>query len=402
MQSVEQKSIGFITSLMGVDMSDPNPDKNGDYFIHHLVKVGNVALFKRIMNGDGVNLNQKNSIYGFTPLMCACVLGKLDIVRLLCENPTVRVNELNDTRLNTAHFSSTTAALHLACAAGHLDIVKYLVEKAGADINLTTEMGRDTPLTYMINGNKNTSVPKLVEVLKYMVTRPGIDLSAKNFHQCTFLGAVVRKGSRELVTRICTEVLDRKVPHDLGMNALNAAISTDQMDMVRYFVEDVKVDLNDASAPPTPLYHAVCRDRCSMVTYFLEHGADPNLYSHEGDEIPPLIRAIMRRCNNVAIRLLEGGADPNIEKPNDWSTPFHMACRVSNFKMIDYLMGQTDAKIDHLDVEGRSVIYYLVQKSDHLERRKELIRDLIARGVRVVLPAPDRIDPMVRDMEFLQ
>ena len=381
--------------------SNTRPDKNGDYFIHHMVKLGNAALIQRIMDIGNANLNQKNSVYGFTPLMCACIMGNLDIVRLLCNHPTVQVNEMNDLHGGIAHFGSTATALHLACAAGHLDIVKYLVEEAGANINLTTEMGLDTPLTYMLSSDiQGTPISKWVEVIKYMTTRPGIDLSAKNFHGCTFLGTAVRKNIPQLVSRICTEVFDRKVPHDLGMNALNVAISLDQMDMIHYFVEEIKVDLNNASLTPTPLYHAVCRDRCSIVTYLLEHNADPNLFGE--DEIPPLIRAIIRQYNNVAIRLLEGGADPNIEKPGDGSTPFHMACRVSNFKMIDYLMGQTDANIHHLDAEGRSVIYYLVQKSDHLEQRKELMRDLIAKGVRVVLPTSDRIDPMVRDMEFIR
>lgn len=394
-----------LSTMVEGDNFDAHPcEMSGDYYTHFMVRIGHAEVFQNYINNDLIhkNLNVKNVNTGETPLMLACALGNLEIVTLLCNHPDVDVDLDNGHQISpTTYAVSNAAPLHVACAHGHLDIVKYLVEEAKANINLSTDMGT-TPLIYTVSGNEETPIPKLIHIITYLVSRPGIDLEVTNVRGHTFLSAAVQRGDYDLINYICDCVLEYKIPHNMGMNAVINAIPTGRMDMLRHFVENFNVDLNKAApGTPTPICYAITRNKCFIVSYFLNHGANPNFYSPEEDKAPPLIKAIEREyTNDVAIRLLRDGADPNIEVDGGL-TPFHAACKASNFEMIDYLMNYTKANIHHLDSEGRSVIYYLVQESNNLEQRKKLLRNLITQGVNVVLPDPTHIESFVRDMGII-
>ena len=396
-------AIQGLSAMVEGNNFDAHPcKKNGDYYTHFTVRMGHAEVLRNYINSDLIrkNLNIKNVNTGETPLMCACALGNLEIVTLLCNHPDVDVNLDNGHQISRTKYAVSNAApLHVACAHGHLDIVKYLVEEAKADINLTTDMGT-TPLIYTVSGEEKTPTSKLIPIIDYLVSRPGIKLDVTSLQGHTFLSAAIQRGDYDLVDHICDSVFAYEIPHNMGMNALINAISTGKMDMVRHFVEKIKVDLNRAAPDtPTPLCHAITRNKYFIVDYLLKHGADSNFYSPKEDKAPPLVKAIEYEYNDMAIRLLSYGADPDVEVDGGL-TPFHLACKFNNIELVEYFMRRESANINHLDAEERSVVYHLVQNSDYLVRREDILNDLLSQGVKVSLPDPENITPVIR--EFLQ
>lgn len=73
-----------------------------------------------------------------SPLSCAAFLGRLQVLELLLESPTI------DLEFTTQE--NEYSALQVACMGGHLDCVQFLAEN-GADVNFMNSIGQ-TPLIH--------------------------------------------------------------------------------------------------------------------------------------------------------------------------------------------------------------------------------------------------------------
>ena len=102
-------------------------------------KTSLTRLFSSLSAGADINAADA---YGYTPLMNAAMLGRLDIVRLLIDAGADIQRK--------GQFGYT--ALHAAAQNGHLDVVQALV-KYGASVNCKNDDG-DIPL---ILGKRNSS-----------------------------------------------------------------------------------------------------------------------------------------------------------------------------------------------------------------------------------------------------
>ena len=91
---------------------------------------------------------------GNTPLHTACVLGQLDVVKLLTREIGCDPNNTN---------SEGLSCLHLAAQHGHLPLVRYLVEEVGSDMTLKDEHGRSP--TYLAAGGGH------LDILKYFTVK---------------------------------------------------------------------------------------------------------------------------------------------------------------------------------------------------------------------------------------
>lgn len=228
-------------------------DEVGNYFGHTLVHTNLPGVVRNMMAVTNVDFSKKNVKNGATPLMHACDLGNLEIVKMLCNRPEVNVNQTSSLEPNVHQTQCILTALHLACAKGHLDVVKYLVEEAKADINLASRDRNVTPLMYTVYGEEKTPTSKIIEVIDYLASQPGIKFSTQNHWGRTFLSEAVANGAYDIVTHICKNVFSNNVPRFIGVNALHFAIICGQMYMVQYFVEEIGVNVNDDSENTAPL-----------------------------------------------------------------------------------------------------------------------------------------------------
>ncbi|XP_005093099.1 ankyrin repeat and EF-hand domain-containing protein 1 [Aplysia californica] len=99
---------------------------------------------------QGVPVDTRDKYYK-TPLMTACAVGNLDVVKFLLEKGAA-IN---------ARDNFKWTPLHHACHAGQLDVVQLLVEN-GAEIDASTING-GTPLTRAIESSRDTVVQYLMD-----------------------------------------------------------------------------------------------------------------------------------------------------------------------------------------------------------------------------------------------
>jgi hypothetical protein len=111
---------------------------------------------------EGADINAPDA-YGYTPLMNAAMLGRLNIVKALIE--------LGADVQKKGQFGYT--ALHAAAQGGHLEVVQALV-KYGASVNCKNEDG-DIPLILAVRGTH-------AEIIDYLL-KAGSDI-----HQNGWLG----------------------------------------------------------------------------------------------------------------------------------------------------------------------------------------------------------------------
>lgn len=109
---------------------------------------------------DGCDPNEYDS-YGYTPLLNAAVLGRLNAVEQLIKNNA----EIN--RKGPYGFT----ALHAAAQNGHRDVVIYLLDN-GADINAQNEEG-DTPM--------HLALSTLQMEIVYLLLRKGCNVFIQGF-----------------------------------------------------------------------------------------------------------------------------------------------------------------------------------------------------------------------------
>ncbi|XP_047046190.1 ankyrin repeat and SOCS box protein 5-like [Lolium rigidum] len=110
-----------------------------------------------------------------------------------------------------------------------------------------------------------------------------------------------------------------------GMWALPIAACNGQMEVCRYLVEVLRVDVNSADDEGrTPLVYAVISENAPVVKYLLDHGADPD--KADNDKLTPLHSAAgLGDCEMIKLLLAKGAyVDPIADETG---TPLHLATR---------------------------------------------------------------------------
>ncbi|KAM0847639.1 hypothetical protein ACQ4PT_054885 [Festuca glaucescens] len=109
------------------------------------------------------------------------------------------------------------------------------------------------------------------------------------------------------------------------MWALPIAACNGQMEVCRYLVEVLGVDVNSADDEGrTPLVYAVISENTPVVKYLLDHGADPD--KADDDKLTPLHSAAgLGDCEMIKLLLAKGAyVDPIAD---EIGTPLHLATK---------------------------------------------------------------------------
>jgi ankyrin repeat protein len=309
---------------------------------------GMTALHWAALNGDaelaqmllyaGANVGAKTRIGGYTPLHLAAQIGNASVIAPLVASgaPVAAVTATGATALmQAAHSGSTDAvriliengadpnvketangqtAVMFAAASDRVDVVKLLISR-GADLNVTSRVEDFAALT-MTNDADQNGVP-----------RPQ---------------APPPPGGKDIpgITRPFN--YNELIGKHGGLAALHFAARQGAMATTEALIKGgANVNQRGAGDRTTPIVVAAINGHFDLVSYLLDHGADPNLAS-EGGVTPlyavinvqwqprsfyPQPRAYLQQKMGyleLMKKLLDTGADPNARtNRNTWFTQYN-------------------------------------------------------------------------------
>ncbi|MCC6490947.1 MAG: ankyrin repeat domain-containing protein [Candidatus Hydrogenedentes bacterium] len=330
----------------------------------------NEAIVKKLLK-HGVNVNERNEQFGYTPLLTAAEGGNASIVKLLIKAGAdlESRDEMSQTPLWAAVSSGHTAiakilldagadinvrsdegqsllanaawmeekgvldlllkrgadpnaaseqsppALLWAVAQGSLAIAKQLL-KAGADPNAAIQSTRHTgmfeqyaPGTTALMIAAAEGHGKLVDAL----LDAGADPKAVNSRSQSAADFAAERGRAKILE--CLEragaTVDRSSKHMQDAILLQAAEQGDVVNVKKALAAGARVDALHVESRTTPLMSATLEGHVEIARLLLAAGANPNLQSEWGQT--PLRNAVVRGYADIARLLLESGADPNME-----------------------------------------------------------------------------------------
>jgi ankyrin repeat protein len=207
----------------------------------------------------------------YTPLMKYAANGMLELVKRLCEDPNIDINEQKG-------WNNVTA-LMLAAQNNHIPVIKYLIDR-GADINLVNAM-KNSALMLAADAGHAEAVKLLAE--------QGANIGLGNEYKHTALIIACEKGHLEvakwIVSRDPGQVGIRNKYHK---NSLLMAAEFGQLQVVKFLTdqfEDIEINI-ETKRGITPLMFAAgggSDKSCEIVKILIAKGADVNRDSNEGD-----------------------------------------------------------------------------------------------------------------------
>lgn len=291
------------------------------------------AVVQTLLKRGGADVNKRDES-GNTPLICTCLKGARDLVKLLLDAGA-------DANLPNQRGRTP---LHFAAESGNAQIIALLAE-AGADVNAADNDGV-TPLMVLAQRGRTDAALKLLQ-------RPDIDVSARDNQNRMAIDYATAAGLRELVEALSAA----EGPHAdaRGNTSLHHACRNGQGEVVKVLLEqdpDSVNRLNDDGE--SPLLLAVGRSNLVIVELLLRAGADAGRADLRG--VLPLHIAAANGDLFTGRALLSAGADVN-GKTAEGSTPLILAARNSRNDFTAMLI-EEGADVNAVDNAQHSALYY--------------------------------------------
>lgn len=319
-----------------------------------------------LRHGADVNGLDKD---GYTALFAATQIPYYEGAKILLKHGA-------DTNLSAGPGSESPFCL--AACENRIDLVQmYLAH--GGDANLIMESGSTTLVQCM---NKTVS-PKLVELL----LKSGADPNTKNGEGATALFAAIQANRVDLMTVLLDHGANPNLPapkHPLWPSTykpkalqlllsrgadpkkapgiMELAASLKKMESIHIIIQAGVSPNIRKDGVYTPLCSAIRDNSADIVTYLLEHGADPNLKAseypafkcithHRPHFLPQLVAAganlrepkgiietaIAHNDKDALMYLLDQGVSPNDRSP-EGNTALTTAIRDNRIEFVDLLL----------------------------------------------------------------
>ncbi|CAL5092572.1 unnamed protein product [Urochloa decumbens] len=198
-------------------------------------------------------------------------------------------------------------------------------------------------------------------------------------------------GNLGLLKKMAKKVNLREAKDDRGRNALHLVAAKGHLEVCRFLVEELGLDVNSTSSygssplhfagteggesvlrylvgrggnpgmpdqvGRTPLHDAAAHGNCEAVSVLLSMGVDVDAVSNRG--ATPLHLAAASDYDQVMKVLLEHGADPNKVSKFDYS-PLLLACCENSLKCSNLLV-EAGADVNFISASGQSVLMMAVR-----------------------------------------
>lgn len=184
------------------------------HFVNYLVEECNADIEQR-----GVyEVHEDRSKHQVTPLWCAAVANKLEVVKTLVKHGA-QVNATSDTQ---------STPVRSACFMSNIEVVKYLVEN-GADIHKPNVNGG----TCLINSVQS------VDLCKFLIEK-GADPNAQDNSGNLAMHYAIREGRLETVKLLIKSGSDPYRRNDFGDDAFHTASLRGYQEILEYLVYKIK------------------------------------------------------------------------------------------------------------------------------------------------------------------
>ncbi|XP_048552737.1 protein TANC2-like [Triticum urartu] len=152
-----------------------------------------------------------------------------------------------------------------------------------------------------------------------------------------------------------------------GLGALHVAANRGRMEVCRYLVEELQVDVNAVDkGGRTPLFFAISCKGVGIAKYLLDHGADPNKSCHNG--LSPLHEATTSGdCETVRLLLAKGAY---VDPVAFCGTPLHCAATQGHDGILKILL-------DHNADAGADAKGALTYAVENLHSQKLVSTDFV-------------------------
>jgi ankyrin repeat protein len=302
---------------------------NEEFF--SLLKKGSLSELREVLNNYS-NILNKIKKKGETALHVASKYGHIDIVKHLIENfnSVTNINIQDDVKKKTP--------LHIACENGHVQIVKYLLSK-GVNIYILDSKGNTSLQCSVVSNQKDENkreeiVKCLIDeiILKRKKKKNGIisfSCYSNNYGYETLRNKKIARMliENEIIDSDCKDKRGLTLLHDLCMDL----DSKENLEFMKYLVEDNNVDINALDAMKNTALHSNLlhdeNDSGETIKYLVDKGADLSIKNEDGNTVL-FIAAYRQNINAVKYLLLKGA---NIEIKN--FTVFHVAAEKVNLEM---------------------------------------------------------------------
>ncbi|KAK7489780.1 hypothetical protein BaRGS_00018962 [Batillaria attramentaria] len=261
----------------------------------------------KVLLCTSVSVQDKDNVFGSTPLHVVCETGKTDIATLLISlDADVNVKD------NDGH-----TPLHRACSDCNTQTALLLIQHH-ADVNVKNN-GGDTPLhRACLFGNTQTAL---------LLIQHHADVNVKDNDGNTPLHYACLRGNTQTALLLIQHHADVNVKNNDGGTPLHYACLRGNTQTALLLIQhhaDVNVKDNDGH---TPLHRACLFGNTQTALLLIQHHADVNVKDNDGHT--PLHRACLYGNTQTALLLIQHHADVNV-KNNGGDTPLHYACLYGN------------------------------------------------------------------------
>ncbi len=308
----------FFTQMQHVSqrMSDPETrSSKGLTPLHYAVIMGSVEMVQLLINQPGIDVSCGTS-KGFSPLHLAAGKDSVDTFSAIASHPSSDVNCRDNEGRSPLHW----AAFHDA-----QQMVRALCSHPAVDINCRANNG-DTPL-------HTASTRTRVGALTALMVHPAVELNGRNGAGDTALHRAASGGGVEAIAALtCLPGVDPNIRNDQGLTPLHNAAQWGGPDSLKHLLLHFPWAETGCytDAGYTPL-HLAARDACDESVRLLSQlpSVDMNCRTRDSLGATPLHLAALRgRADNVRLLSTLAGVDANA-RDSRGDSPLHYAATAS-------------------------------------------------------------------------
>ena len=217
---------------------------------------------KNLLSSRYFDINSED-FRGVTALHYAAELDDVELIKLILEQPKVRIN------VKTLDMGSTP--LMIAAGNDKLEALKYLLER-GADSSKTNNYGYTALMIAAESGS--------LESVKALLNVKDCDVNAQNHSGANSLMIGIKYFEIVEILLNITDLSQEDENHD---NVLHHACSLGSFEVVHMVLDKSSIDLNKQNRfGETAVHNAIKRKQFDLVEYLIKNGANLDLCDEKG------------------------------------------------------------------------------------------------------------------------